>query len=165
MAERTLDTANLIFGTWWLRLGGTNLGAFRGAGLTFNQETLEHEVGVPLTVDKEVALRERATFTATIEELSVENFEFATGAAASAVESGAHIDVGGWQVKPELPLELVMRRDDGTITVLFFKTVVSEGFDWAFADDNFQGLPCTWKVLADPDHDNALFQIQVITNG
>ena len=158
----TTNSDDLLLGTGKLEYAGTDLGYFEGATLSITREQLEHLSGWPKRPDATVVTAQSATFSATLHEFNWSNLEAALGVASS----DGKITFGNLSSVSNATLELwVPKKDasDGSLVIHLYKAQISTGFDISFSETEWQGLPVSFKALADASNSYALGYVLLTT--
>lgn len=146
MALKTNNTDALILGVGTMKIGGTDVGAFKNASISISREKREHLVGLPQTPDKTWIIRESAQISAVLEEIDKEQLQWVFGNNFD----GSTLVIGGVQTLPEYTVEITLQRDDGTVIIGAWRAQPGDSVDWGMPDDDIQGLPITLTCLQDP---------------
>jgi hypothetical protein len=158
----TTNADDLLLGTGRLEFAGNDLGYFEGATLSITREELEHLSGWPRRPDATVITAQSATFSANLHEFNWSNLEAALGVASS----DGKITFGNLSAVTDATLELwIPKKDaqDGSLVIHLYKAQISQGFDISFSDTEWQGLPVSFKALADPSNSYALGYVLLTT--
>jgi len=158
----TTNSDDLLLGTGKLEYAGNDLGYFEGATLSITREDLEHLSGWPKRPDATVVTAQSATFSATLHEFNWANLEAALGVASS----DGKITFGNLSSVSNATLELwVPKKDasDGSLVIHIYKAQISTGFDISFSETEWQGLPVSFKALADASNSYALGYVLLTT--
>lgn len=158
----TKNPQDLLLGTGKLVYGGDDLGYFEGATLAITREELEHLSGWPRRPDATVITDQSATFSANLHEFNWKNLETALG----VTSSDGKITFGNLGSIASASLDLWIPKktpSEGSLVIHIFKAQISSGFDISFNETDWQGLPISFKALADPSNSYALGYIMLTT--
>lgn len=158
----TKNPEDLLLGTGKLTFGGKDLGYFEGATLAVSREELEHLSGWPRRPDATVITGQSATFNANLHEFNWTNLEAALGVASA----DGKITFGNLSSITNASLELWIPKkkpSDGSLVIHIFKAQISSGFDISFSETDWQGLPVSFKALADSSNSYALGYVMLTT--